>query len=384
MSHEIGPPVQKDIPAAQDDEYREVAWAIPKFGEPFAPVWINRPKVGDKDVKFELKYCGICHSDCHLGLNHLGGSMYPIVPGHELIGTVTEVGAGVTKVKVGDNVGVGVIKDSCLDCPTCKAGDEQYCQKGHTHTYNSMKTHHVRGNPDTQNFGGYSASEVVHEHFIIRIPDGVPLEKAGPILCAGITMYDPLKYFGAASGKKMTVGIVGIGGLGTMGIKLAAILGHDVVAISTSANKEAMAKEKGATAFVNSTDPESIKAQEGTIDLILNTVSAAHQLATYLPLLANDGTIVQLGLVPENQEFSQMKLLFGRKKVAGSIIGGIANTEELLALCEKHSLYPDCQLVEASQIDWVWEQLTTINKDGIRYVIDTKKSLASEFVPKGE
>jgi len=266
------------IPACSDNEYREIAWGIEKFGEKFKPIWINRPSVGDYDVRFEMKYCGICHSDCHLGHNDLGGSIYPMVPGHELIGTVTEVGSKVTKVVVGDNVGVGVIKDSCLDCDTCARGDEQYCEKGNSvHTYNSMKKYtHIGGNQDTQNFGGYSASECVHEHFILKIPDGIPLDKAGPILCAGITLYDPLVHWGATKGKKMTIGIVGIGGLGTMGIKISKALGHRVVAISTSAKKEEMAKSKGADAFVVSTDPESIKAEESKVDLILNTVSADH------------------------------------------------------------------------------------------------------------
>lgn len=307
-----------------------------------------------------------------------------MVPGHELAGTVTEVGAKVTKVKVGDNVGLGVVKDACLDCPMCKKGDEQYCQKGAVHTYNSMKTKggHIGGNPDTQNFGGYAGSEVCHEHFIVKIPDGYPLKMAGPILCAGITVYDPLVYFGSST-KKLTVGIIGIGGLGTMGIKIAHIMGHRVVAISRGTDKEAMAKEKGADAYVDSKNPESSKAEEGKIDLILNTIPVAHQLADYLPLLANDGTIVQLGLNPTPHSISQLSLLFGRKVVTSSYIGGVKASEDLLELCTKHQIYPDTEMVEAKQIDWVWEQLAD-NKDGIRYVIDTKKSLASDFVPKAE
>jgi uncharacterized zinc-type alcohol dehydrogenase-like protein len=270
--------IQMDIPECGDNEYKEVAWGIQKYGEKFSPMWINRPKVGEFDVKFEMKYCGVCHSDCHLGLNHLGGSMFPMVPGHELCGTVVEVGAKVTKVKVGDNVGVGCIADSCLNCDTCKGGDEQYCENGgNTHTYNSMKTHgHIGGNQETQNFGGYSGSEVLHEHFIIKIPDTVPLDKAGPIMCAGITLYDPLKYWGALNGKKMCIGIIGIGGLGTMGIKMAKAMGHRVVAISTSPNKKDLALGKGADAFVASSEPESMNAEAGKMDLILNTVSAAH------------------------------------------------------------------------------------------------------------
>ena len=198
------------IPPCGENEYREVAWGIENDGSGIAPIWVNKPKVGENDVKIEMKFCGVCHTDCHMGLNHLGGAIYPMVPGHELVGTVVEVGDKVTKVKVGDNAGVGCIIDSCLACEMCAAGDEQYCELGgHTHTYNSKKTYgHIGGNPDTQNFGGYAGSQVVHEHFIIKIPDAIKLETAGPILCAGITMYEPLKYWGAMDGKAMTIGIV--------------------------------------------------------------------------------------------------------------------------------------------------------------------------------
>jgi len=195
-------------------------------------------------------------------------------------------------------------------------------------------------------------------------------------------MYDPLKHWGATEGKKMTIGIVGIGGLGTMGIKLSKALGHDVMAISTSANKEALAKKKGATHFCVSTNAESVTANSGLCDLILNTVSANHDLNVYMPLLAKSGTIVQLGLVPEPHTVCQLPLIFSRKSISGSLIGGIAATEECLAFCQKHNIFPDTQLIEAKDIDWAWDQLTTLNKDGIRYVIDIKKSLTGEFVPK--
>jgi uncharacterized zinc-type alcohol dehydrogenase-like protein len=246
-----------------------------------------------------------------------------------------------------------------------------------------LKTHgHVGGNPDTQNFGGYSASNVVHEAYIIKIPEAIPLDKAGPILCAGITMYDPLRHWGATKGNKLCVGIVGVGGLGTMGIKMAKALGHRVVAISTSAGKKDMATEKGADAFVVSTDTASMAAEANKCDLILNTVSADHQVAHYLSLLRRDGTIVQLGLVPTPHSLVQMPLITGRKSVAGSLIGGIPATEECLELCAKHNIVPDVEHVEAEKIDWAWEQLCTINKDGIRYVIDIEKSLANKnFLP---
>jgi len=344
----------RPIPECAENEYKEVAWGIKADGEKFAPVTINRPKVGDFDVKMDMLYCGICHSDVHIAFNQLGGkTMYPCVPGHELVGKVVEVGPKVTKVKVGDHVGCGCIVDSCLDCEVCTQGDEQYCLGGKSvHTYNDRKRYtHIGGNPDTQTFGGYSGSQVIHEHFAIKIPEGMDLKAVGPLLCAGITMYDPLKHWGATNkDKKMTIGIIGIGGLGSMGIKLAKALGHKVVAISTSANKMEMAKEKGADDFVVSKDPESMKAHTSTMDLILNTVSASHQASTYIPLLGVDGTLVQLGLVLEAHAIGVGSLYRTRKTISGSHIGGIASTQECIDLCHKANIYPDVQLVEAKEI----------------------------------
>jgi alcohol dehydrogenase (NADP+) len=256
--------VKTTIPAPLDDEYREVAWAIPEYSAnpKFEPTWINRPNPQDFDVKFEMLYCGICHSDCHIGLNHMAAwrpCHYPFVGGHELLGRVVEVGSKVTKVKVGEAVGVGCFVDACLDCENCEAGNENYCAKGLTPTYNGDRAHgRYNGNPASKTWGGYSGSNVVNENFILKIPDSLPLEFSAPIMCAGITMYSPLRDHGATAGKKMTIGVIGVGGLGTMGIKLAAALGHDVVAISTSPSKEEAARKKGATHYVVSTDPESV------------------------------------------------------------------------------------------------------------------------------
>lgn len=309
----------------------------------------------------------------------MGRTKYPCVPGHELCGRVVEVGEKVTKVKVGDNVGVGCFIDACLDCPRCNEGDEQYCNNGMTGTYGGEKKHgRVSGNQEVRTLGGYSGSNVVHEHFVCKIPDGIPLECAAPILCAGITMYDPLRHWGATQGKKMSIGIIGVGGLGTMGIKLANALGHDVYAISTSAHKEPLAKEKGASHFVVSTDPESVKANAGKCDLILNTVSVNHDLNQYMPLLAKSGTLVQLGLVTTPHPVNQLPLMFNRQKIGGSLIGGIAATQECLNLCAQHKIWPDCKLIEANQIDWAWEQLSGSNQDAVRFVIDIKKSLENE------
>ena len=223
-----------------------------------------------------------------------------MVPGHELVGTVIEVGPKVTKVKVGDNVGIGCMVDSCLDCKKCKKGEEQYCAGGSVFTYNGKKMHkHVGGNPDTQTFGGYTGSYVCYEHFVCKVPDNLPLEQVGPLMCAGITMYDPLRHWGAVGGEKMTIGIAGVGGLGTMGIKLAKALGHRVVAITRSADKIDICKKKGADTVLVSSDPESFKSEMGNIDLILDSIPANHQAGDYIPLLGVDGTLVVVGIVPE-------------------------------------------------------------------------------------
>jgi uncharacterized zinc-type alcohol dehydrogenase-like protein len=309
-----------------DNEVATIAWAKTDKDSKHVPIHIPRGVVGDNHVKFDLLFCGICHSDCHAGNNDWGGCKYPFVGGHELFGKVSEVGKSVTRCKVGDLVGVGCIVDSCSDCKSCNKGCENYCYKGMTGTYGGNRQHgKVPGNAALPTYGGYSAAHVVDENYILNVPEGIPHEAVGPILCAGITMYSPLKHFDNGEGK-MTVGIVGIGGLGTMGIKLAAAMGHEVIAISTSDKKEALAKEKGASGFVVSKDPESIKKFAQRCDLILNTVSAAHDLNTYLPLLAKDGTLVQLGGILVPHQVSQLPLMFNRQRIAGSLIGGIKET----------------------------------------------------------
>jgi len=380
------------IPAeCQDDEYNEVSWGIAEYAgqtPKHVPMWIPRPKVTDFTVKYELTYSGICHSDCHMGTNDWYACVYPCVVGHEHAGVVTEVGDKVTKVKVGDRVGVGCFIDSCLECKMCNKGEENYCEKGNTGTFNGSKTHgRVAGNQELKTFGGYSASNVVHEYFVMKIPDAIPFEKAAPLLCAAITLYDPLKHWGATKedADKMVIGVVGIGGLGTMGIKLAKALGHTVVAVSRAMDKESLAKEKGADFYVASSDSKAIKACPVKCDLILNTVGVKHDLNVYLPLLAQDGTLVQLGGNAGPQTVHQFGLMMKRQKIAGSMIGGIKATEECLELCAKHGIYPDVQIIEAKEIDWAWQQLIgpAGNSDGVRYVIDIKKSLENkEFLPK--
>lgn len=278
------------------------------------------------------------------------------------------------------------MSDACLDCDACANGDEQHCLKGKcVPTYNGKKRfNHLGGNPDSITYGGYSGSHCLHEHFVIKFPEGLPLQAGGPLLCAGITMYEPLKRWGAVAagqaGKKMTIGIIGIGGLGTMGLKLAKAMGHTVVAISTSPNKKEMAMAKGADAFVVSKDPDSMAANARTCDLILATLSAVHEVSFYLSLLRYNGTIVELGLVTKPHTMNQVPLILHNLAVAGSHIGGIANTQECIDFCAEHKIYPDLEEVTADKIDWVWEQLEN-NADGKRYVIDIQKSLENpDFV----
>jgi len=377
INHELPPPL--------DSEYLEVAWGIPKSDGKHTPMLIARPKVTKHQVRFEVLYCGVCHSDVHTGSNHWGPCNFPFVAGHEFLGRVKEVGDMVTKFKVGDAVAVGCMVDSCKGCVNCELGDEQYCLTGSTNTYNSKKCYgRVGGNQETYTAGGYSAGHTIHEDFAIKIPEGMVLEKAAPIMCAGITVYSPLKHWGATGDEKMVVGIVGIGGLGTMGIKLARALGNDVMAISSSAHKEGLARGKGANMFACSRDPESMKAQAGKCDLILNTVSANHDINLYLPLLKKGGsTIVQLGGVVRPHSINQIGLMMGRMSVAGSAIGGIRETQEVVDLCFRHNIYPDCELVEAKDIDECWRKLMESNADGIRYVLDIKKSLKNnQFMPQ--
>ena len=331
-----------------------------------------------------MLYAGICHTDLHYGTNDFGGSKFPLVPGHELLGKVVEVGPDVTKVKVGDYCAVGCMVDSCLDCRWCKDKEEQYCDNGMTMTYSADKKHgRVLGNQSMPTFGGYTGSQVTHEHFIIKVPDTMEMDKVAPILCAAITMYDPLRHWGFLDGgKKKCVGVVGVGGLGTMGIKIAKAAGHEVVAISTSKGKEQMAKDKGADLFVVSTDEESVKACAGKCDIILSTVSANHDLNVYIPLLAKSGNLVQIGAATAPHTLSQLPLMFGRLSVSGSIIGGVEATQECVDFCAKHKVYPDCKVIEAKEIDWAWDELRKSNADGVRFVVDIKKSLENkDFLP---
>lgn len=322
------------------------AFAATASDKPLTPYSFERRDPGPDDVAIQIKYAGVCHSDLHIVKNDLGNTTYPIVPGHEIAGVVTAVGQNVTRFKVGDRVGVGCMVDSCRQCKPCQEGEEQYCVPGMTQTY---------GSPDPKGAGvdqkitqgGYSSAIVVDQDFVLRIPDSLPLDAAAPLLCAGITTYSPLKTWGVGPGSK--VAVVGLGGLGHMAVKLAAAMGAEVTVLSTSDRKRADAERMGARHFVINSDKEAMKAAAETFDLIINTVSATHEISGHLQLLAKDGTMVMLGLTTEGLPVFAMPLLWRRRRVAGSLIGGIRETQEMLDFCAEHGIACDIEMIARSR-----------------------------------
>lgn len=327
---------------------------------PLAPYALTRREPGPNDVVINIHYCGICHTDIHFVKNELGMSRYPLVPGHEIAGVVESVGSGVTAFSAGDRVGVGCIVNSCQACASCLADEEQYCA-GMVMTYGSDDA----DGSITQ--GGYSTKVVVDSKFVLRVPDNLPLDGAAPLLCAGITTYSPLRTWNVGPGSR--VAIIGLGGLGHMGVKLASALGAEVTVISTSNRKEADAYRLGAKHFIISKDTDAMTAAAGTFDLILNTVSAASEVNSQLALLAKDGTMVMLGVVPEPMPVACLPLIFGRRRLAGSLIGGIAETQEMLDFCGEHNIVSDVETIPASEINTAYERVL---KSDVRYrfVID--------------
>ena len=323
---------------------------------------INRRKPTPHDVEIDIIFCGVCHSDLHTVRGEWAGTVYPCVPGHEIVGKVTRVGNHVKKFKVGDTVGVGCMVDSCRECEYCKEGLEQYCEPGMTGTYNSPDKH-----LGTHTFGGYSESIVVDENYVLRIPDNLDLAAAAPLLCAGITTYSPLHHWNVGPGKK--VGIVGIGGLGHMGIKIAKAMGAQVVAFTTSESKFAEAKRLGADEVVLSKDPEQMAAYRGKLHFILDAVSAQHNINDYLALLRVDGSLALVGAPVEALPVAAFSLIPGRKSFAGSMIGGIAETQEMLDFCGKHNITSDIEMINIQNINEAYERLL---KGDVKYrfVID--------------
>ena len=340
------------------------AFAATSATSPMAPYTFERRAPKPNDVVIEIMYSGICHSDIHTVRSEWGPAAYPCVPGHEIVGRVTAVGKKVKRFKVGDFAGVGCFVDSCGKCSNCKAHEEQFCTSHTAFTYNSTE---LDGKTPTQ--GGYSTQIVVKDSYVLKIKKGLPLERVAPLLCAGITTYSPLKRYKIKKGHK--VAIVGLGGLGHMGVKLAKSMGAEVTILSTSPGKEADAKKLGAKHFVVTREPGAFEKIAGKFDFILNTVSAKHDHTPYLNSLKNDGTMVLVGAAPEPNTVSAFALVFGRKVLTGSLIGGIKETQEMLDYCAKKKVFADIELIPATQINAAFER--TVKGDiKYRFVIDAK------------
>lgn len=337
-----------------------VGYAALAARAPLAPYTFERREPGEHDVAIDIQYCGICHSDIHQARDEWGGSIFPMVPGHEITGLVSSVGAKVTKYRAGDRVGVGCLVNSDRSCPQCHRDLEQYCP-------NAVPTYNGREQDGTPTMGGYSNGIVVDEHFVLRIPDSLPLDAAAPLLCAGITLYSPLRHWGAGPGKG--VAIVGLGGLGHMGVKLAHAMGAETTVLSHSLAKRDDGLRMGADHFYATSDAETFTKLAGTFDLIINTVSAALDWNAYLRLLALDGTMVVVGAPEKPAPVAAFALIGGRHSLAGSGIGGIKETQEMLDFCGARGITPDIELTPIGRVNEAWERV--IQSDvRYRFVID--------------
>jgi len=337
------------------------AYAAPSATEPLIKTTIERREVGASDVLIEIKYSGICHSDIHTVRGEWGDIAYPQVVGHEIVGYVTEVGSGVTLHKVGDLVGVGCMVNSCRKCENCLAGEENYCLEGNTGTYTAVD---VDG---TITQGGYSTHIVVVEDFVLRVPESIPIEAAAPLLCAGITTYSPLAHWNAGPGKK--VAVVGMGGLGHMAVKIAHAMGAEVTVLSQSLSKQEDGLRLGADHYYATSDPATLKDLRNTFDLIINTVSAQLDIQAYLRLLRLDGTLVNVGAPPEPLPIQVFTLFGNRRSFAGSSIGGIRETQEMLDFCAEHNIAPETELINADYINEAYERVLASDVR-YRFVID--------------
>jgi uncharacterized zinc-type alcohol dehydrogenase-like protein len=342
--------------------HRTPAYAAMTAGAPLAPFSIERRAPDAHDVLIDILYCGVCHSDIHQVRDEWGGSIFPMVPGHEIVGRVAQVGAHVTRFKVGDAVGVGCFVDSCRECGPCHAGEEQYCDQGMTGTYNSLERETKQ-----PTYGGYSTRITVNENYVLRIPESLPLDRAAPLLCAGITTYSPLRYFGVKPGSE--VAVVGLGGLGHMGVKLARAMGANVTVLSTSESKREDALALGAHEFAATRDPDTFKRLARRFDLIIDTVSADHDYNAYLSLLRLNGAMVLVGLPDKALPVSAFALVAKRRSLTGSMIGGIRETQEMLDFCAQNGIASDIELIGIEQIDEAYERML---KADVRYrfVID--------------
>jgi uncharacterized zinc-type alcohol dehydrogenase-like protein len=341
---------------------KTIGYAAQSAASPLAPFEFERRALRANDVAMEVLYCGICHTDLHQSRNDWGWSAYPIVPGHEIVGRVIDVGSSVTRYKKGDHVAVGCMVDSCQQCDQCRKGEEQLCREGNTQTYNSRDR--ISCEPT---YGGYSKHLIVREEFVLRVPDGLDLSRAAPLLCAGVTTYSPLRTWNVGPGSR--VGVIGLGGLGHMAVKLAAALGADVTVMSRTKDKEADALSLGADRLLVSSDLEAMSAAASRFELIIDTVPVKHDINPYLPLLDIDGTLVLVGQIGPLAEPSTVPLLLGRRRVAGSPIGGIAETQEMLDFCAKKHVLPDCEMIRMDQINEAFERMERADVR-YRFVID--------------
>ncbi len=337
-------------------------YAANKSKSPLAPFSFTRREPGDHDVLIDIRYCGICHSDIHQVREEWGSAIFPMVPGHEIVGVVSRVGTKVTKYKTGDNVGVGCFVDSCRHCEQCEKGLEQYCKEGSTFTYNALER-----DGKTPTYGGYSNKIVVDENYVLQIPANLPIDATAPLLCAGITLYSPLMHWNAGQGKK--VAIIGLGGLGHMGIKLAHAMGAEVTVLSHSLKKHEDGKRLGANHFYSTADSDTFTKLQGYFDLIINTVSAQMDWNQYMNLVKVDGSMVVVGIPETPVPIGAFSLVAGRKSLAGSAIGGIKETQEMLDFCGKHNITSDIELIPVQKINEAYERVI---KSDVRYrfVID--------------
>ncbi len=338
------------------------AYAAPSAKAPLVPHTVSRREPGPSDVEIDILFCGVCHSDIHQVREEWGSAIFPMVPGHEIVGRVSRVGARVTKFKVGDLAGVGCFVDSCLECDPCRKDLEQFCQKGTAFTYNGTEM-----DRKTPTYGGYSTRIVVTERFTLKVPAGLDPAAAAPLLCAGITTYSPLRQWKCKPGDR--VGVVGLGGLGHMAVKLASSMGAEVTMLSTSRAKEADARRLGAHGFELTTDPKELQKLSGRFDLLIDTVSVNHDLNLYLGLLRTEGAMVLLGVPPAPAAVAAMSLLYGNKRLAGSLIGGIAQTQEMLDYCAAKKITADVEVIPIQKVNEAYERM--IRSDvRYRFVID--------------
>jgi uncharacterized zinc-type alcohol dehydrogenase-like protein len=338
------------------------AYAAQSATTPLAPFSFERRDLGNDDVQIEILYCGVCHSDLHTVRGDWGPATYPCVPGHEIVGRVLKVGKDVNKFKEGDTVGVGCMVDSCRTCANCKDNLEQFCEKGVTFTYNSPDKH-----TGGTTYGGYSENIVVDKEFVLKIPENLDLAATAPLLCAGITTYSPLRYHNVTEGQK--VGVVGLGGLGHMGVKLAKALGAHVVVFTTSPSKVEDALRLGADEVVNSKNEDEMQKHLNSFHFILDTVSAKHDINAYLLMLRRDGNLTQVGVPPEPLLLSVGSLIFGRRSLSGSLIGGIKETQEMLDFCGTHNVTADIELIPIQNINEAYDRLVKSDVK-YRFVID--------------